>query len=52
MSEAGPRQLFRTTKKFGSFVRLALDVGTIPHSRSCLFAAFLATVQVTLFLAC
>jgi hypothetical protein len=47
--------LFCLTKKFGSFVLLALDVGTIPHSRFmlvCLFAALLATVQVTLFLAC
>jgi hypothetical protein len=55
MSEAGPRWLFRLTKKFGSIVLLALDVGTIPHSRFMfvnLFAAFLATVQVTLFLAC
>jgi hypothetical protein len=53
MSEAGPRWLFRSTKKFGSIVLLALDVGTIPHSRFMfvsLFAAFLATVQVTLFL--
>ena len=55
MREPGPRWLFRSTKKFGSIVLLALDVGTIPHSRFMfviLFAAFLATVQVTLFLAC
>jgi hypothetical protein len=54
-SDVGPRWPFHSTKKFGSIVLLALDVGTIPHSRFMfviLFAAFLVAVQVTLFLAC